>query len=121
MTFRRLTFRCSRRIKKGIAGIINLNAKLQEKINPFDIKKNQKDFGDITFREGDKVMQNRNNYDIKWTDTETGEEGSGVFNGDVGYIQFINHSLKNMTVIMDEKSVVYDFKKIWTSLTLRML
>ncbi len=98
--------------KKGIAGIINLNAKLQEKINPFDIKKNQKDFGDITFREGDKVMQNRNNYDIKWTDTETGEEGSGVFNGDVGYIQFINHSLKNMTVIMDEKSVVYDFKNL---------
>lgn len=98
--------------KKGIAGIINLNAVLQNKINPFDIRKNQKDFGDITFREGDKVMQNRNNYDIKWTDTETGEEGSGVFNGDVGYIQFINHSFKTVTVIMDEKCVVYDFKNL---------
>lgn len=98
--------------KKGIAGIINLNSVLQNKINPFDIRKNQKDFGDITFREGDKVMQNRNNYDIKWTDTETGEEGSGVFNGDVGYIQFINHSFKTVTVIMDEKCVVYDFKNL---------
>ncbi len=98
--------------KKGIAGIINLNSMLQKKINPFDIKKNQKDFGDITFREGDKVMQNRNNYDIKWTDISNGSEGSGVFNGDVGYIQFINHSLKNVTVIMDERCVVYDFKNL---------
>ncbi len=96
--------------KKGIAGIFNLNSVLQNKINPFDKRKNQKEFGDIIFREGDKVMQNKNNYDIKWTDINTGEEGSGVFNGDVGYIQSISHTFKTVTVIMDDKVIDYDFK-----------
>ena len=98
--------------KKGIAGIFNLNNILQEAINPYDAKKAQKEYGDIIFREGDKVMQNKNNYDIKWVDINTAEEGSGVFNGDVGYILSINHSFKTISVMMDDKCVKYDFNDL---------
>ncbi|MBE7037802.1 MAG: ATP-dependent RecD-like DNA helicase [Ruminococcaceae bacterium] len=98
--------------KKGIAGIFNLNNILQEAINPFDEKKAQKEYGDIIFREGDKVMQNKNNYDIKWVDINTSEEGTGVFNGDVGYILSINHTFKTVSVMMDDRCVKYDFKDL---------
>ncbi len=98
--------------KKGIAGVLNLNGLLQETLNPKDPSKAQKEYGDIIFREGDKVMQIKNNYDLKWTDAHTGEEGSGVFNGDVGIIYSIHPTFKTMTVMMDERRVVYDFKDL---------
>lgn len=96
--------------KKGICGVYNLNEKLREVINPPSKGKKEHDFGFRTLREGDKVMQIRNNYDIKWSSTAGAEGGSGVFNGDVGVITDINESLHTVTVMYDDKKVVYDFK-----------
>lgn len=98
--------------KKGISGVINLNKILQEKINPPSKEKNEKEHGNVVFREGDKVMQIKNNYDLKWENFENGEEGSGVFNGDVGYIHTINKLLKTVNVIFDDKIVTYDYKEL---------
>lgn len=78
-------------LKAGASGTINLNACLQEKINPCMRGKQELVIGKTIFREGDKVMQTTNNYDLAWTKTNgfTKEEGSGVFNGDIGYINKI--------------------------------
>ena len=98
--------------KKGIAGINNLNNLMQSKINPSQKEKAEKEYADIIFREGDKVMQIKNNYDIVWENINTLEEGTGVFNGDVGYIEKINLLLKTIDVIYDDKKVSYDFKEL---------
>ena len=98
--------------KKGVAGIINLNNLLQEKLNPPKTKKNEKEYAGFVFREGDKVMQIKNNYDLEWENTETGKLGTGVFNGDVGFIYSINTLLKTIDVIYDDKKVSYDFKEL---------
>ena len=83
--------------KKGILGTKELNKKLQEELNPSDDKKNEKKVGDIIFREGDRVMQVKNNYDIYWEKGNTlslnYETGTGIFNGEIGKIvkiDFIN-------------------------------
>ena len=98
--------------KKGTAGVINLNLKLRDVLNPRSDEKKEKDFGFQLFRVGDKVMQTKNNYDIKWTNTSGTEKGSGVFNGDVGVITDISESFHTVTVIFDDKKVIYDFKEI---------
>ena len=98
--------------KKGLAGVTNLNALLQGRLNPKSKGKKEKQVGAITFREGDRVMQTRNNYDIKWTDMETGHGGDGIFNGDVGYIQKINYTYNTATVVFDGRVVEYDFKNL---------
>ncbi len=98
--------------KKGIAGVINLNQMLQKKLNPKSKNKKEKDFGAITFREGDRVMQIRNNYDIKWRDRTTGLGGDGIFNGDVGYIEKIEHDIRTVTVVYDDRVVEYDFRDL---------
>ncbi|SKA81114.1 exodeoxyribonuclease V alpha subunit [Clostridium sp. USBA 49] len=98
-------------MRKGNLGVFNLNKKLQEILNPKKPYKNEKVFRDIIFRTGDKVMQIKNNYSIKWTRIKgEGEpEGTGIFNGDVGYIEEIDE--ENDTIIVnfdDEKRVYYD-------------
>lgn len=98
--------------KKGIAGVININEVLRSSINPPSDKKKEQDFGFRMFREGDKVMQIRNNYDIRWTSTVTSEIGNGVFNGDVGIITSIQKEFHTITVVYDDRKVVYDFKEI---------
>lgn len=98
--------------KKGVAGIINLNAKLQNALNPADKDKNERANGSVIFREGDRVMQIRNNYDIVWHSLDNIGEGTGVFNGDVGYIEDINDSLKAVTVVYEDKRVSYDYKEL---------
>jgi len=98
--------------KKGVTGVNNLNALLQNLLNPPESGKSEKSFGDIVFREGDKVMQIKNNYNLIWEDVTGADEGTGVFNGDVGFIHQINKELKNLTVIYDDKKVVYDFKDL---------
>ncbi len=98
--------------KKGIAGVINMNEVLRSSINPLSDKKKEQDFGFRMFREGDKVMQIRNNYDIRWTSTVTSEIGTGVFNGDVGIITSIQKEFHTITVVYDDRKVVYDFKEI---------
>jgi len=98
--------------RKGELGVINLNNKLQEILNPKSKNKKEKELKDVVFREGDKVMQTKNNYSLKWERVNGfGEkEGVGVFNGDMGFIESINEEEKNLTVIFDdERRVVYDF------------
>ncbi len=92
--------------RKGDCGSINLNRSLQSVLNPSDDKKQECKIAGRLFREGDKVMQIKNNYDIPW---ERGREsGSGLFNGDIGIIQEINVKNECMKIIFDDdKEVVY--------------
>lgn len=96
-------------VKKGPLGTIELNRALQAALNPSDSRLAEKRFGDRIFREGDKVMQTKNNYEMKWRKAGTPIEGEGVFNGDVGYIEDIDSEDGIMTVVFDEdKYVQYD-------------
>lgn len=98
--------------KKGINGVYNLNSGLQELLNPPEPYKKEKSYGDVVFREGDKVMQIKNNYDITWTKSD-GTVGDGVFNGDVGIIQKIDENIGTLEVLYDDdKYVVYDSKEL---------
>ncbi|WP_195428904.1 ATP-dependent RecD-like DNA helicase [Clostridium sp. D46t1_190503_E9] len=98
--------------RKGILGVQNLNNKLQEVLNPKSPSKKEKELKEVVFREGDKVMQTKNNYSLKWIRVNgSGEnEGVGVFNGDMGFIQSINEEEKTITIIFDdERKVIYDY------------
>ena len=92
--------------RKGDCGTINLNRQLQNLLNPYNEKKSECKVAGRLFREGDKVMQIKNNYDIPW---ERGREsGSGLFNGDIGIIQEINVKNECMKIVFDEgREVVY--------------
>lgn len=95
--------------KNGDIGTINLNTMLQNAYNPHSPDKNEHIYGRITFREGDKVMQIKNNYDMIYK-RQNGDEGSGIFNGDMGIIERIDTNAKYMTIIFDdEKYVDYPF------------
>lgn len=99
-------------MRKGILGVINLNNRLQEMFNPQSKDKKEKTSRDMIFREGDKVMQTKNNYTLKWIRVSGyGEnEGVGVFNGDLGFIESIDEERKVLTIIFDEeRKVIYDF------------
>lgn len=100
--------------KKGILGAKELNKKLQEELNPSDDKKNEKKVGDIIFREGDRVMQVKNNYDIYWEKGNTlslnYETGTGIFNGEIGKIVKIDFINKQIKILFDdEKEAWYAF------------
>lgn len=100
-------------MKKGEAGVINLNKVLQECINPPQTGKREYQYGHTIFREGDKVMQTRNDYDLVWEKSDTRESGSGVFNGDMGLIQSIDTKGKTIKVMFDEERLVeYDFTRL---------
>ncbi|MBO4853704.1 MAG: ATP-dependent RecD-like DNA helicase [Oscillospiraceae bacterium] len=92
--------------RKGICGTENLNRALQEALNPPRPGCRQKIWGSMVFREGDRVMQNHNNYDVTW-EKEDGTEGTGVFNGDVGVIREIDPSGEQITVAFDDRVSVY--------------
>ncbi|ENZ00995.1 RecD/TraA family helicase [Clostridium thermobutyricum] len=99
-------------MRKGVLGVENMNEKIQEVLNPKENYKKEKKVRETTFREGDKVMQTKNNYSLKWTRVsgEGEEEGVGVFNGDMGFIQTINEEEKTIVVIFDdERRVKYDY------------
>lgn len=104
--------------KKGIAGVYNLNERLRDVLNPPSKDKKERDFGFRLFREGDKVMQVRNNYDIKWQNLMGTENGNGVFNGDVGVISSIKNEFHTLTVMYDDKKVTYDFNDVSDELEL---
>ena len=95
--------------RKTAIGVQNLNAMLQERLNPPSRYKEEKTAGKCTFRIGDKVMQIKNNYNLEWTRFDNFEKGSGVFNGEVGFITDISAHNKNLTVTFDDKVAVYDF------------
>ena len=92
--------------RKGDCGTVNLNRKLQEVLNPPDRTKNElKTSGGRVFREGDKVMQIRNNYNILWSKGD--EEGEGIFNGDIGILKKINYAAGIMTIEFDDRVAQY--------------
>ena len=100
-------------VKSRIIGTENINAHLQAILNPHDDMKAEKRFGDRTFRDGDKVMQMRNDYDLAWKRTDDFSEGEGIFNGDVGFIEKIDLENKKMTVVFEDvKYVAYDFTQL---------
>jgi exodeoxyribonuclease V alpha subunit len=95
-------------MRKNAIGVNALNETLQKILNPPSPDKEEKTFGDITFRVGDKVMQIRNNYDIEWI--QNGKEGQGLFNGDLGIITSIDNEYEFMTIVFDDgKETEYDF------------
>jgi exodeoxyribonuclease V alpha subunit len=95
--------------RKTDAGTAALNARLQAVLNPPSPEKQERKYGKIVFREGDRVMQIRNNYDIMWKKTQGFGLGAGVFNGDVGKIAAIDNDEETMTVLFDDKTVEYSF------------
>ena len=95
--------------KKGVTGVVALNNILQKEINPPDLTKQETSHGKTIFRVGDKVMQTKNNYEITWL-RDDGEEGSGIFNGDMGIIASISATDKCMNIVFDDNKLVkYDF------------
>ena len=97
--------------KKGPSGVYNLNVELQKALNPQRKNKNEKAFRDFVYREGDRVMQIKNNYNLRWR-KESGDasEGMGVFNGDTGVIRRIDTVEQCVEVLFeDDKVVEYDF------------
>ena len=98
--------------KKGAAGTVYLNKILQASLNPPSPEKKERQLGDFTFREGDRVMQIRNNYDIMWKKLDGSVIGAGVFNGDIGIIQKIDPGTELVTVIFDDREVEYDFTQL---------
>ena len=97
--------------KKGDCGVWMLNQLLQTQFNPPESGKQERVRGDTTFREGDKVMQTRNNYQLEWKKEGVfdWEEGQGVFNGDIGYITEIDPDEKTVAVQFDdERLAVYE-------------
>ena len=95
--------------RRGEAGTENLNLLLQLNLNPAARNKKEYKFRDRVFREGDRVMQMRNNYDMYWTSDVDGRDGNGIFNGDIGIIEEIDVSNGEMTVNFDDRRVSYDF------------
>ncbi|MGO1469242.1 MAG: SF1B family DNA helicase RecD2 [Tissierella sp.] len=100
-------------MKKGDVGTKSLNKKLQETLNPKSTFKAEKKIGDELFRVGDKVMQVKNNYNLEWkkiVGNMTVDKGEGVFNGDFGYIESIDHEANNLKVLFDDERLVeYSF------------
>ena len=104
-------------MRKGVLGVENLNVVLQQYLNPKDDAKREHETNSGLFREGDKVMQIKNNYQMEWElRTSRGvvyEHGVGVFNGDTGVIKTINTYMENMEIEFDDgKYVVYSFKQL---------
>lgn len=104
-------------MRKGILGVERLNKILQEYLNPADNRKKEHEFGETIFREGDKVMQIKNNYQLEWeVRSRYGiptDAGTGVFNGDIGIIRTINAFAEEVEVEFDEGRLVrYGFSEM---------
>jgi exodeoxyribonuclease V alpha subunit len=104
-------------MRNGILGVNSLNPQLQKFINPPEENKKEKEIAGVLFREGDKVMQIKNNYQLEWEKKSSYgvayEHGSGIFNGDMGIIEDINTFSESMTVKFDDGRLVdYDFTQL---------
>ncbi|MBQ9967836.1 MAG: ATP-dependent RecD-like DNA helicase [Oscillospiraceae bacterium] len=95
--------------RKGDTGTAELNRCLQQVLDPPSPAKKERAYGGVTFREGDRVMQIRNNYDIVWKKTDGSSAGTGIFNGDIGKIVSIDHQQETVTVEFDDRVADYDF------------
>ena len=103
-------------MRKGLLGVEQLNAALQEALNPPDPSKQELTVGSFILREGDKVMQIKNNYQMEWKVLNSYrmplDEGVGVFNGDMGIVREINSYTERITVEFEEgRRVEYEFKQ----------
>ena len=98
--------------RKGGVGTVSLNKMLQAALNPASPDKKERPFGEFIFREGDRVMQIRNNYDIMWKKTDGSAVGTGVFNGDVGTISKIEPATESITIVFDDREAEYDFTQL---------
>ena len=97
--------------RKGETGTENLNVILQAALNPAAPDKREHRFRELVFREGDRVMQIKNNYDVEW-ERPDGTLGTGIFNGDIGVIERINPASEHMEIRFDERHVAYDFNML---------
>ncbi len=102
-------------MRKGNLGVERLNKILQQYLNPPEAGKKEREYGDKIFREGDKVMQTKNNYQLEWeVRSRYGfavDKGMGVFNGDMGIIREINEYTEMLTIEFDDERIVeYPFK-----------
>jgi len=100
--------------RKGDLGTAELNRVLQNALNPQNGRKKEKKFSNVIFRENDKVMQTKNNYDLEWIISANGNEnednsGRGIFNGDIGRIISINTQSEVMVIDFDKRIAEYDF------------
>ena len=98
--------------RKGELGTANLNRALQAVLNPPGKEKKEKLFGDAVFREGDRVMQIKNNYDILWKNASGTESGTGIYNGDIGVIDAIDPEAETFTVNFDGRIAGFGFDSL---------
>ena len=98
--------------RRGAVGAPALNAALQNALNPPREGRAEKKFGNLCYRVGDRVMQIRNNYDMVWMGRDGKTTGTGVFNGDVGYITAIDPRLEQLTVDYDGRLAAYAFEQL---------
>ena len=100
-------------MKKGTLGVRNLNKVLQDALNPKSVGKREQVFGETVFREGDKVMQMRNDYKVPWIRQDAAgrmTEGAGAFNGDLGTIHAVEPNARRITVLFDDGRIAeYDY------------
>jgi len=103
-------------MRKGDVGVLALNKDIQQALNPKSELKEEKIIGEDTYRVGDKVMQIKNNYQARWIIEQNGrvvEEGEGIFNGDIGYINSIDQEDGIIQVIFDDNKIVdYDLRQV---------
>lgn len=97
--------------RKGETGTENLNMILQAALNPPDAQKREYRYREIVYREGDRVMQIRNNYEMEW-ERDDGTVGTGIFNGDIGVIEAINLRDENLEIRFDDRRVTYEFNML---------
>ena len=97
--------------RKGDAGTENLNVMIQSALNPGSTKKREHKHRERVFREGDKVMQIKNNYEIEWC-REDDSTGMGIFNGDIGTILRIDNLNECMEIVFDDRHVTYEFSSL---------
>ena len=96
--------------KKGAGGVELLNNALQARVNPAAAFKKEKSSHGVVFREGDRVMQTVNNYDVEWE--KNGLSGFGIFNGDIGVIESIDYKQETINIWFDDRFVRYDFENL---------
>lgn len=98
--------------RRGELGTVSLNKRLQQVLNPSRKDKKEKAFGDVVFREGDRVMQIKNNYDILWQNESRTAAGSGIYNGDIGTILSIDMDSESLSVNFDGRIASYGFDSL---------
>ena len=98
--------------RRGELGTVSLNKRLQQVLNPPRKDKKEKAFGDVVFREGDRVMQIKNNYDILWQNESRTAAGSGIYNGDIGTILSIDMDSESLSVNFDGRIASYGFDSL---------